>query len=557
MCATPISAVVSIPSTAVRVRPFRWWWGALILLIGASAQTFFGIRYAEDPTFAKMSVLWVWPATLFALTVWWVFGSGLTWRIKLVPFLVGVVGFVAFFSVYRIDGSDGDMVPRFVYRWTPLAEDQAREYWRTQPKTVTVTAPAPVEAVPADVSAAPPATAALPEPSAEDWYDFRGPQRDGVIRGGGFRTDWETRPPRELWRHPVGLGWSSFAVLGDHAITMEQRDELESVVCYRLETGEPIWIHGDQTRFTAVAVNGGDGPHGTPVIAGPQTYSLGGTGILNCLETATGNRLWSRNILADAGDGMTPAANLEWGVSGSPCVHADYVLVIAGGTTGKSVLAYDRLTGDIRWSGGSFPASYGGPRVETFHGTPVVLAYHGLGLAGFALETGALLWDFPWENMPKVNAAQPIKLDDESLVIGTGYGLGATRLILTAGNPAWSVESVWKTNRFKLKFNDAVLVDGHLYGLDDGILTCVDPTSGKTKWKARRVGYGQLLAFQQTLLILSEEGELILAAANPKKFEELGQLKVLEGTTWNHPAFAHGRLLVRNGSMAACYDLAP
>lgn len=544
--------VAGSESKAIQTPRTRWWLGGVILGLGIAAQTVFVIRFAEDPTFTKMSVLWVWPATLFALLLWWLFASGLRWRTKLIP-LAALAGLmVLFFSIYRIDGSDGDMVPRLAYRWTPTAAEVAKEYWKLQPtESVAEVESQTPEAE--DVAAVIPAM----EPGPDDWADFRGPRRDGVIRGSGFRTDWETRPPVEVWRHPVGLGWSSFSVLGDLAITMEQRDDRESVVCYSLATGEPVWIQGDVTRFTAVEVNGGDGPHATPVIVGEETYTLGATGLLNCRKTRTGERIWSRNILDDAGADGVPAQNLEWGVSGTPVIVDDLVVAIPGGTAGKSVIAYDRMTGEIRWAQGNFPASYGGPRVEELGGYRQLLAFHGTGISAFSHDEGKLLWEFPWENLPKVNAAQPIKLDDASLVIGSGYGKGATRLDLSKSADSWNVEQGWKTNRLKLKFNDALLLNDHLYGLDDGILTCVDPASGKTKWKAQRFGYGQLLGFENTLLILSEDGDAVIAAADPAGYQELGRIHVLDGTTWNHPVVAQGRLLVRNGNMAACYDVAP
>ncbi|OYW14119.1 MAG: hypothetical protein B7Z55_16025, partial [Planctomycetales bacterium 12-60-4] len=191
------------------------------------------------------------------------------------------------------------------------------------------------------------------------------------------------------------------------------------------------------------------------------------------------------------------------------------------------------------------------------HGVRQVLVFHGVGISSFELESGRELWDFPLVNMPKVNSAQPVKFDDTSLLIGTGYGVGSVRMELTTGDDRWHVDEVWKTNRLKLKFNDVVLIDQFLYGLDDGVLTCIESSTGKTKWKARGFGYGQLLAFEHTLLVVTEEGDVVLVSAVPARFHELARFHALDGTTWNHPVVAQGKLLVRNGSMAACYDVAP
>ncbi len=543
----------SVTSAPVSRPRHRWWIPATILGIGLAAQTSALIRFAENPTFAKMSVLFIWPATLFACLLWWVFVSRFSWRTRLIPVGVLAAVFLVLASVFRVDGSDGDMVPVISYRWTPTAAETARDYWKQQ--TVT-TAAAPAQPAVDDANPAaesPPPLVAGPD----DWADFRGPQRDGVYRGSPVRLDWDQGSPKELWRHPVGLGWSSFAVLDDYAITLEQRDADEAVVCYSLKTGEPIWIHTDKARFTAVPVNGGDGPHTTPAIDGDRTYSLGATGLLNCLQTRTGERIWSTDILKDAGGGSEPAANLEWGVSAAPLVVDDQVITIPGGTAGRSVISYEKESGKQLWAGGKFPASYCGARVEELAGVRQLLIFHGAGISGFSLD-GKELWGFPWENFAKVNAAQPIKLGESSLLIGSGYGQGTTRLELTRTGDDWQVEQKWSSTRLKLKFNDAILVNGMIYGLDDGMLTTLDPETGKSKWKTRGFGYGQLLAVdEERFLVVSEEGDVVLVAADPKKFTELARFHAVDGTTWNHPVIARQRLLVRNGTTAVCYDLSP
>lgn len=544
--------MTSAETPAARAIGMRWHYGFGILLIGVVLQLLFWWMYTEDPTFSAMSVLWVWPATLFLFAIWWTVFSGWSAGVRAGAWGVVAVAGIVFLSVFRLEGSDGDMIPKLAFRWSPSAHQKAAEYLQKQ------TIPAAVLIEP--TSEVPAVT--VPAISDEDSPDFRGLFRDGIVRGAGFRKNWEAQPPKELWRHPVGLGWSSFSVLGDLAITQEQRDDEESVVAYRLDTGEPVWKHGDKTRLEVVVVNGGDGPHCTPVITGEWTYTLGGTGVLNCLATMTGTPKWTRQILNDAGTDGKPAKNLEWGTSATPLVVDDLVIVIPGGNPdeklNKSVIAYDRLTGDVKWTAGNFPASYCGPRVESLGGVRQILIFHGKGISALELSEGKLLWEFGWTNMPLVNAAQPLRLDEQSLLIGNGYGVGATRLSLQAADDGtWKVEQGWKTNKLKLKFNDAVLRDGYVYGLDDGILTCVDIANGKTKWKGGRYGYGQILLHEDTLLVTTEEGEITLVSASPTKFEERARIKAVEGTTWNHPVVAHGKLLLRNGTEAVCYDVMP
>ena len=168
----------------------------------------------------------------------------------------------------------------------------------------------------------------------------------GRFRGLKLARDWSERPPQLLWRQPIGAGWSAFAVVGSSAITQEQRGEYEMVVCYDLKSGREQWTHSDHDRYEATPA--GVGPRATPTIVEDRVYTLGATGILNCLDLATGERVWSEDILYDNG-----AELASWGMSGSPLVLDDLVVVSAGGGEGKSLVAYHKDTGERVWSGGS------------------------------------------------------------------------------------------------------------------------------------------------------------------------------------------------------------
>ena len=550
-------SILSInPKPLTPVRTGRWIWAAGILFVACLAQSALWAMWWEDPTHFKMSVLFVWPATLFALTIWWVFLSGWTWRVRLgcVAFLVAL--FVGFLNVYRLEW-DGDMVPRrFVLRSKPTGEEVARQYLKQRSAVVPSTERETQDSQ-SNVSEPRPLIA-----TEGDWPGFRGPQRDGIVRGGSLRRNWETAPPREIWRHPLGRGWSSFAVVGNYAFTQEQRDENECVVAYDIETGAELWVHGDKTILAIVDVNGGPGPHATPQFDDGKLYSLGGTGVLNCLEASNGKCHWSRNILEDAGDGKLPAMNLQWGMSGSPWVVDNLVVVIPGGSAteggiayDRGVAAYDKMNGKLVWSHGKHPASYSSPRVETIAGTRQLLIPNGNGLSSHSLE-GKELWFFPLENSPKVNSSMPWLLDDHSLLFGTGYGVGTVRLDIKNEGGQWTATQTWLSNRFRPKFNDFVVREEYIYGLDDGTLTCLETRSGTIKWKSGRYGYGQLLLIDDVLLIISEDGDLLLVPATPTKPERLTSVKALDsGFCWNHPTLVRGRLLVRNAIEAVCFDV--
>lgn len=524
----------------------RWLIAVAIVATGLVCHALVNNALSENPTFAKIGSLIVWSSNAFLLLLWWIFLSGWSLRVRLAGCGVLVVILVGLAAVFRLDGTDGNMVPRFAWRWSPTRDEVARQYFQGQ------NAPAPIASEQPAVAEATDWTI-----DENDWPGFRGPLRDGIFRAGSIRIDWDENPPKELWRHPVGRGWSSFAVVNGLAFTQEQRDSGEAIVCYDVETGEQVWIHIDDDRFSVTEAQGGDGPRATPQIDGEYLYSLGGTGVLNCLDARTGKRVWSTNILKEAGGEGSTAPNIEWGMAGSPWIEGDLVLVNPGGSEGRSLLAIDKTTGRVQWVAGTYPASYAGVRVEELLGERVVLVYHAQGLTAHSLDGGRELWTVPWQNFAKVNATQPIVVADNTVLFGSGYGMGTVRLAVSRSDDAWSTETVWKTTRLKQKFNDAILWKDHLYGLDDGIMTCVSVDDGSVAWKSGRYGYGQvvLLADQELLLIMTEEGDVLLIPAAPERPKELARFKALEGICWNHPVVSEGRLLVRNGAEAACFDV--
>ncbi len=522
----------------------RWKIGAGILLAAIAAQIALWIYFAEDRTFSKMSVLFVWPAALFFLAIWWTFFSGQPVRLRLGVWSLIASALGVSWAIFAFEGVDGEMIPRFRYRWERSVREDVEKYFANQ-SAIRPAAPLNGEAEP---------LVAIPG----DWPGFRGPQRGGIVTGVTLKPNWDARPPQELWRHPVGLGWSGFAVIGNYAFTQEQRGPDECVVCYQVTDGREIWVHTDKTRLEIVDANGGDGPHGTPQFSEGKLYTYGGTGLLNCLDARTGQQLWQANSFQDAaGPGKDPIRNVEWGASGSPLVIDHLVIVNPGGDQKRSLIAYDCLDGTIAWTAGDYPAGYASPHFATIHGVPQVIMFHGAGISAHDFVDGKQLWSFPWQNQPKVNAAQPIVFDDGTIVFGCGYGKGTVKIELRLADGGWQTEELWSTNRFRPKFNDFVHRNGFLYGLDDGILTCVDLQTGKSKWKQGRYGYGQLLLFDEVLLILSEQGELVQVEASPERHHEITRFSALDPICWNHFAYAHGKLLLRNGHVAACFEIEP
>jgi outer membrane protein assembly factor BamB len=368
-----------------------------------------------------------------------------------------------------------------------------------------------------------------------------------VIRGVQLDTDWSKSPPVEMWRQPIGPGWSSFAVRGDLVYTQEQRGEDEDVSCYTLATGKLVWRHRDAARF--YESNGGPGPRGTPTLSNGRVYTHGATGIVNALDANTGAALWTRNSSTDTGAKLP-----GWGFTSSPLLVGDRVVVASSGR----LVAYDIATGNPRWVRKTNGGGYSSPTLMTLDGVTQVVLQTGGGAMSVSPADGSVLWEHSW--VTGVAIVQPAQTGDDALLITGGDAMGGSgtrRLAVAHDAGKWTVQERWTTQGLKPYFNDYVVHKGHAYGFDNSILACINLEDGVRKWKGGRYGHGQmmLLPDQDLLLVLSEEGDLALVKATPDQFTELAKFKAIEGKTWNHPALAGDVLLVRNGEEMAAFRL--
>src|SRR5262249_2093245 len=294
------------------------------------------------------------------------------------------------------------------------------------------------------------------------WPGFRGPGRDGIVRGTQIKADWTASPPVEVWRRAVGPGWSSFAVNGDLVYTQEQRGDDEVVDCYNLTTGKPVWRHRDATRFWES--NAGAGPRGTPTLNSGRVYALGATGILNVLDAASGAVKWSRNAASD-----TQTKTPGWGFAGSPLVVGDMVVVA---TAGK-LAAYDLATGKPRWFGPDGQPGYSSPQLAWIGGVQQILLLSSAGAISVAPADGKQLWEHKWFGD---GIGQPALTPDGGGLLGSGSGMGdgigVRRISLRHGAAGWAVEERWTSAGLKPYFNDFVIHKGHAIGFDGSILAC-------------------------------------------------------------------------------------
>lgn len=382
------------------------------------------------------------------------------------------------------------------------------------------------------------------------WTGFRGPQRDGHYQEQPILTNWPASGLRELWRQPCGGGYASFAIAQGLAFTIEQRRQQEVVVAYHLETGHEIWTHGWDAHFTESM--GGDGPRATPAYDAGKLYAVGATGELRCLNAADGELLWAKNILTENNSSVP-----IYGVSASPLIVDEKLVVLTGGERPGEVVCYDKQDGRKLWSSARENTGYASPMLIELAGERQLLVSLATNTVGLRLDDGDVRWRFPWQvQNNQLPIAQPVMVHSNRFVLSAGYftGSAAFEVSITAGE--FGAKELWRNKHMKNKFSTSVAWDGFVYGLDENILVCLDASTGERRWKDGRYGYGQLLLASGHLVILCGNGEVALVRATPERHEEIARFPAIRGKTWNHPAISQGRLLVRNGAEMACFDLA-
>ncbi|MDA8018621.1 MAG: PQQ-like beta-propeller repeat protein [Thermoanaerobaculia bacterium] len=501
-------------------------WGAFGLILG-SLIVIPHFLHESIATGMKglMYFLFAVPVLSLAFVCWAILSLRLAVKPRRVTLAATIILACGVWTLLRSDGISTDGAAYFSWRSAQGPEDRlVRAADETESHT-------PVPAKPAG---------STENDTGFDWPGFRGPHRDGVVRSVSIATNWSESPPLELWRRPVGPGWSSFAVQGDLLYTQEQRGDDEVVACYNVTSGEPVWRHRDATKFWESSA--GAGPRATPAVSDGRVYAFGATGILNALDGQHGTVVWSRNVAAD-----TSAEVPHYGFSSSPLVVNDVVLVAADG-----LAAYDVDTGTLRWTSLPGGKSYSSPHRATIDGIEQILLSTGAGMSSVSPIDGAVLWEHLW---PGFGIVQPALTTDRDILIGTD---DATRRIAVSHRAGeWTTEERWTSIRLKPYFNDMVVHDGHAYGFDGRTLASLRIEDGERMWKGGRYGTGQLLllAQQELLLVVSERGELVLVPAVPDQFTEIARFPAIEGKTWNHPVLVGDVLLVRNGEEMAAFQL--
>ena len=466
------------------------------------------------------------PYLLYSTVIALVVTIPFSWRIRKWLLAIVLILCAGVFCAQRVDEIGGDLYPVVSWRWQMTSAQRSEN----------IGAPTTQQ------------TAKLPDAiTPEDWCDFLGQGRKNTIANLTFSTDWST-PPKEVWRQPIGPGWSSFIGVGDYLFTQEQRGDAELVTCYRADTGASVWQQGETVLFDDAM---GLGPRATPVFHKGHLYTQGATGLLQCLDAAAGEVLWKRQLTEDGDTGVP-----SFSFASSPLVIDGLVVAFTAGCEGKSVIAYHQETGEIAWSPGAKDDGYASPQLSVVLGTPQILLASDFGMQAFKPEDGQLLWQHQWDIETNPRCVQPVVWKEEYVLFG-GTGTSGSKLLhVTRENEIWTVTETWYQKRFGPYFNNGILYKDHYYGYDDVRLACIAMETGERAWTGDRYG-GQLIFIvdMEMLLVLSERGDLALVRAVPDRFEEVARFKALNGKTWNHPIIHRGKLYVRNSEEAVCFEL--
>lgn len=382
--------------------------------------------------------------------------------------------------------------------------------------------------------------------TAEDWPQFRGLHRDGLSPATGLADTWPEEGPPELWRRPVGAGFSGIAVKGEALYSMWSADDQETLFRLDAATGEEVWRRPLGRNFEEEY---GDGPRATPTVDDRNVvYAMSSRGRLSAVRGEDGEVLWEKDLHGAFGGGP-----LGRGHASSPVVHEDLLVLHVG--PARAVVALDRQTGEPVWSSGQGRAAPSSPLIAEVHGELQVVSTLELGLVGFDFDDGRLLWSHPWPTQFGLNIALPVSTGPNRFLIASGYGQGGALVEVKKQGEGFEASPVWENRLFRTHYSAAVAYQGQLYGFDNAFLTCLDASTGEERWKARGYGKGSLIAADGKLIVLGAKGELALVKATPEAHEELARTEALDGKSWTAPSLAGGRVFVRNHAEMAAFDL--
>jgi len=381
---------------------------------------------------------------------------------------------------------------------------------------------------------------------AADWPQFRGPDGNGHSAETGILESWSEAGPEVLWRVPLGKGFSGISAVDGHLFTMFSDLGQELLAAYDADSGRQLWRRRVDDHYRN---QWGGGPRSTPTVSEGVVFALGAQGKLLAVEAESGKLVWNRDLVRDFG-----AKVPEWGFAGSPLIDGQLLLVNVGGGGGRLLMAFDRSSGDVVWESGAGIAGYSSPLLIEAAGFRQAVFLTGNRVVGVTVSDGSPLWSIPWKTQYDINAAMPVFVAPDQLLLSSGYGVGAAMIRLRGTDGGVSTEQSWSTKQFKNQFSSSVLVGDHLYGFDNSILRSIRASDGSSNWYARGFGHGSLFHVDGQLVVLGDKGRLALVAATPEEFVEKASTQLFTARSWTVPTLYAGRLFVRNESELIALD---
>lgn len=493
--------------------------------------------------------------TLALYFVWLIFRSNLPIRTRKRIGITGCLVVVIAVSVFKVTAVDGFLIPTIRLRWSVTPDQHLASINDEILSQNTFSATT----------------------GHFDFPKFLGPKGQPLITDAVWNeAPLTTQAVRQKWRRPIGAGWSAYSAVSIEAnqedtksvsgiaVTMQQRDNEEITTAVDIESGSPIWAVISQGRHETVL--GGIGPRSTPTIHKGKAYALGAFGILNCIEIATGDLIWTHDLFEIIGSSPKEDASIiSWGRSSSPLVVDDLVIVPLGGKPGNpshSLIAFDSETGAEKWRAGDRQVSYSSPIVTTLDGKRQIVIVTENNVEGHGIADGSLLWQYnDWTGFSnsRASTSQPIPISDTDILLTKGYGYGAARIKIsqsTAGDLPFTATEIWTNPTvLKTKYTNVVIVGSEIIGLSDGVLQSVDIETGESNWKKGRFGHGQILMVTDILIVQNENGALHFLRLQERGFKELLEIEAMSDLSWANLCLFENQLLIRNSVETVCYEL--
>jgi outer membrane protein assembly factor BamB len=383
----------------------------------------------------------------------------------------------------------------------------------------------------------------------DDWPQWRGPRRDGVSTEKGLLKSWPQNGPPLAWQtRGAGEGYSSFAVANGRLYTLGARGGTEYVIAFDAATGKRLWEVASGQRFNN---DRGDGPRATPTVEGGRVYAFGASGDISVLDAASGKTIWKKNVLREFG-----GSNITWGLSESPLVLSDRILLNAGGRN-ASIVALNKNDGSVLWKSESDEAGYSSAVLHEVGGIRQAIFFTASRVLGVDVNNGRLLWSYDQVANRTANIATPI-VRGNRVFVSSDYGTGCALLEMVPGNGGITAKQIYFNRDMRNHHASSVLVGEHLYGFSGNILTAMQFDTGSVAWRDRSVGKGSVVFADERLYLFSENGVVGLAEANPSGYREHGRFQLTTGSlpTWSHPVVSGGKLFLRDQDTIFAYNVA-